>query len=90
MRPAPIHGDRRLSRQTRNERSKCVILRFGHVERHGASATCSPAQLGYAYLLTPTGVAAKAWLTAHFLKTKMAEYEALRQEIEELKRGAGA
>ena len=39
---------------------------------------------GYAYLLTPAGIAEKAALTGQFLKRKMAEYEALRAEIEAL------
>lgn len=39
---------------------------------------------GYAYLLTPAGVAAKADLTRHFLARKMEEYDALRLEIERL------
>lgn len=39
----------------------------------------------YAYVLTPTGLAEKAALTGRFLKRKMAEYEALRKEIEALK-----
>jgi EPS-associated MarR family transcriptional regulator len=39
---------------------------------------------GYAYLLTPEGVAAKAELTRHFLARKMAEYDELRLEIERL------
>jgi MarR family transcriptional regulator, temperature-dependent positive regulator of motility len=38
----------------------------------------------YTYLLTPEGVAAKASLTARFLKRKMAEYDLLRAEIETL------
>ena len=38
----------------------------------------------YTYLLTPEGLAAKAALTARFLKRKMHEYEMLRQEIESL------
>ncbi|MBK5914650.1 MarR family EPS-associated transcriptional regulator [Rhodocyclus purpureus] len=38
----------------------------------------------YAYLLTPAGIAEKAALTGRFLKRKMAEYEALRAEIEAL------
>lgn len=38
----------------------------------------------YAYLLTPAGIAAKAALTGRFLKRKMAEYEALKAEIESL------
>lgn len=41
-------------------------------------------KLGYVYILTPMGLAAKAALTARFLKRKMAEYEALRAEIESL------
>ena len=40
---------------------------------------------GYAYLLTPEGVAAKAELTRHFLARKMEEYDALRLEIERLR-----
>lgn len=42
-------------------------------------------RLAYLYLLTPAGVAAKADLTRRFLARKVKEYEALRQEIEELK-----
>lgn len=45
----------------------------------------SPKKLAYAYLLTPTGVAEKAGLTARFLARKVAEYESLRHEIETLK-----
>jgi EPS-associated MarR family transcriptional regulator len=37
--------------------------------------------LGYAYLLTPAGIRQKAAMTSDFLKRKMAEYEALHQEI---------
>jgi EPS-associated MarR family transcriptional regulator len=37
--------------------------------------------LGYAYLLTPNGIAQKASMTSRFLKRKMAEYEALQAEI---------
>lgn len=43
-------------------------------------------KLGYAYLLTPAGIAAKADLTARFLKVKVKEYEALKDEIAELQR----
>ena len=42
-------------------------------------------KFGYVYLLTPTGMAEKAALTGRFLQRKMAEYEALRAEIEGLK-----
>lgn len=39
---------------------------------------------GYAYLLTPEGVAAKANLARYFLEQKRKEYDALRLEIERL------
>lgn len=38
-------------------------------------------RLGYAYLLTPAGLARKAEMTTSFLRRKMAEYEALHAEI---------
>lgn len=38
----------------------------------------------YAYVLTPKGIARRAALTKAFLARKMAEYEALREEIEAL------
>lgn len=37
--------------------------------------------LGYAYLLTPKGLAQKATMMRRFLQRKMAEYEALQAEI---------
>ncbi len=43
--------------------------------------TRSPNKLGYAYVLTPAGIAEKAMLTARFLARKKAEYESLKQEI---------
>jgi EPS-associated MarR family transcriptional regulator len=39
----------------------------------------------YAYLLTPTGIERKAQITARYLRRKIEEYEALKQEIEQLK-----
>ena len=41
-------------------------------------------KFGYIYVLTPQGIAEKAQLTSRFLRRKMAEYEALRAEIESL------
>jgi EPS-associated MarR family transcriptional regulator len=40
----------------------------------------------YGYLLTPIGLEQKASLTVSFLKAKTREYEALRLEIERLRR----
>jgi EPS-associated MarR family transcriptional regulator len=45
-------------------------------------------KLAYMYLLTPAGVEEKARVTVHYLKWKMHEYEALKAEIEELRRDA--
>jgi len=39
----------------------------------------------YRYLLTPSGLEAKARLTARFLQRKLAEYEALEHEIAQLR-----
>lgn len=49
----------------------------------------NPRKGQYAYVLTPRGIREKAVLTVRFLERKAAEYEALRQEIEELEREAG-
>lgn len=43
-------------------------------------------KLAYSYLLTPRGVEEKTRMTVEFLQIKVAEYERLRTEIEELKR----
>jgi EPS-associated MarR family transcriptional regulator len=40
---------------------------------------------GYLYLLTPRGVEEKARVTLRFLQCKLAEYESIRVEIEELR-----
>jgi EPS-associated MarR family transcriptional regulator len=44
----------------------------------------------YMYLLTPQGVNEKARLTVEFLQRKVREYEALRDEIREMRREASA
>ncbi|WP_245941523.1 MarR family EPS-associated transcriptional regulator [Cereibacter changlensis] len=49
----------------------------------------SEKKLRYAYILTPAGLSAKADLTAGFLNRKIAEYEALRAEIESLQGETG-
>ena len=42
-------------------------------------------KMGYAYLLTPTGLAEKSVRTSRFLKYKLEEFNALSAEIEQLK-----
>jgi len=44
----------------------------------------NPHKLGYAYLLTPSGIEAKARLTRAFLARKLREYDGLRKEIADL------
>ena len=41
-------------------------------------------KIGYAYLLTPSGIEEKSRLTFSFLKRKIVEYEILKKEIDEL------
>ena len=45
-------------------------------------------KLAYSYLLTPSGIEEKTRLTVNFLKNKLAEYEVIRNEIEELRQEA--
>ena len=43
-------------------------------------------KLAYAYVLTPAGIEEKAELTHNFLQRKMAEFEKIQREIDELRR----
>ena len=61
-----------------------ALIERGLVKAGNFSA--SQNKLGYAYLLTPSGIAEKVQLTARFLARKQAEYDALRVEIETLSR----
>jgi len=45
----------------------------------------NPDKREYAYLLTPAGLEEKTRITMAFLKRKVAEYEALEKEIEQLR-----
>ena len=47
-------------------------------------------KLGYAYLLTPSGVKEKIMITKRFLAAKEKEYENLEYEIEKLKKELGS
>jgi len=61
-----------------------ALIERGLVKAGNFSA--SENKLGYAYLLTPSGIAEKVQLTGRFLARKQAEYDALRMEIETLSR----
>ena len=47
-------------------------------------------KFGYVYVLTPQGAAEKLALTGSFLKRKMEEYEALKEEIEAIRTSAAS
>ena len=54
------------------------LVKMDDFRRHGN-------KLAYAYLLTPSGIAAKLSLTQSFLRYKEAEYQSLRGEIDQLR-----
>ena len=56
-----------------------ALIEKGYVKAENFSA--NPKKLGYMYQLTPQGLAAKARITARFLKRKVEEHEALKAEI---------
>lgn len=59
-----------------------ALIDKGHVKVNNFRA--SDNKLRYAYLLTPHGISEKTALTSRFLRRKLREYEALREEIEAL------
>ena len=60
-----------------------ALIEIGHIKAGNFSK--NPNKSVYLYLLTPQGLAEKASLTAGFLKRKMAEYQALKKEIDAIK-----
>ena len=61
-----------------------ALVAKGLIKMHNFQANDN--KLGYAYLLTPQGMAEKLYLTAHFLQRKQQEYLALKAEIEALQK----
>jgi EPS-associated MarR family transcriptional regulator len=60
-----------------------ALVEIGHIKAGNFSKNSDKSV--YLYLLTPQGIAEKAKLTAGFLKRKMAEYQALKKEIESVR-----
>ena len=54
------------------------LVKFGNFRKN-------PDKREYAYLLTPAGLEEKTRITMAFLRHKVAEYEALEKEIEQLR-----
>ena len=63
----------------------CVkaLIDKGHIKL--ANFKASKNRLGYVYVLTPEGFAHRARLAVDFIERKMAEYEAIRAELEQLR-----
>ena len=59
------------------------LIDIGHIK--AANFKKNPEKSVYFYLLTPKGISEKASLTAGFLNRKMAEYQALKKEIDAIK-----
>ena len=59
-----------------------ALVDIGHIKIHNFNK--NPKKIGYIYLLTPKGISEKVSLTSGFLKRKMAEYHALKKEIDSL------
>jgi EPS-associated MarR family transcriptional regulator len=59
-----------------------ALVEKGHVKI--ANFRSSKNKIGYIYELTPEGIAHRAVLTSRFIKRKIAEYEALKAEIDSL------
>jgi EPS-associated MarR family transcriptional regulator len=58
------------------------LIDVGHIK--AGNFKKNPDKSAYLYLLTPQGLVEKASLTAGFLKRKMAEYHALKKEIDSI------
>ncbi|WP_296643768.1 MarR family EPS-associated transcriptional regulator [Roseinatronobacter sp.] len=59
-----------------------ALIEKGHVKMRNFRA--SENKLGYAYLLTPAGLAKKTRMTRDFLARKRTEYMSLKAEIESI------
>lgn len=60
-----------------------ALIDKGWVKVHNFSESNN--KLGYAYLLTPSGISEKVTLTGRFLQRKLQEYEDMKAEIESLR-----
>lgn len=60
-----------------------ALVAKGHVKIENFQAAKN--KLRYVYVLTPEGIAHRAKLAARFIRRKMAEYEAIKAEIESLR-----
>ena len=89
---APDASQRQLARDTGVSLGKLNYALHALIDKGWVKAGNfgrSRNKLSYAYLLTPSGIEAKARLTRAFLALKMGEYERLRTQIEDLQSELG-
>jgi EPS-associated MarR family transcriptional regulator len=60
-----------------------ALIDKGHIKL--ANFKASKNKLGYVYVLTPEGILHRTQLTTGFIERKLAEFEAIRVELEELR-----
>lgn len=85
----PSHSQRQLSQKLGVSLGKvnyCLRALMGKGWVKANNFKNSPQKSDYLYLLTPAGVEAKTRVTMRFLKRKIAEYERIKREIQELER----
>lgn len=63
----------------------CVraLIDKGHIKV--ANFRASKNKLGYVYVLTPEGIAARANLAVRFIERKLAEYNTIKDELDQLR-----
>lgn len=65
-----------------------ALVEIGHIKI--INFTKNPSKSAYFYLLTPKGFSEKTRLTSEFIMRKMAEYQAIKREINYIKRKVGS
>lgn len=85
----PDISQRQLSRElgvSLGKTNYCLqaLLRKGWIKAENFKNSRN--KIAYTYLLTPEGIDRKARIAVRFLKRKTAEFEAIQQEIEQLRR----
>ena len=88
--PNPLLSQRDVARTLGMSLGKvnyCIkaLVRNGWIK--AGNFKTSQNKFAYRYILTPRGLRAKARVTGRFLRSKVREYEALKAEIEQLRKG---
>ena len=93
LKPNPALSQREVARELGISLGKVNYCLRALVERgwiKAANFKNSRNKSAYMYLLTPRGIEEKFRVTFKFLRIKLREYETLRDEIEQIRRDAGA